>query len=168
MKKLYKSSVIVAGVMAASMAFATNIGVVNMKNIFHQAPQVKSINAQMKKKFASKQARIEKLTKTLQADVQKLQKNRSVMTKKQLDALNTKVSKEADTLHNLQSQYQNEVMSAREKALGSVADDLRKAAKVVAGKEHLDLIIAKSASLYAAGKLDVTKEMLAQLKKQHS
>ena len=162
--KILKTTIIAAAVLGAMTAYAGGVGVVNMKQLFTTAPQVKAINAQMKRHFAPQQKKLEAASKTLQSDIAKLQKNKAVMSKKQLTALNTKIAKEGNAMHQQQTAFQQAMFAAKQKAFLSFLTKVKAAAKKVAAKHHFDIIIPKNSAVFAESDLDVTKDVLKALK----
>ena len=162
--KLLKNTIVAAAMVATASAYASGVGVVDMKSIFTTAPQVKAINAKLKKQFAPQQKKFEKMSKTLQADIAKLQKNKAVMSKKQLTTLNSKIAKEGSQLHQAQTSFQQQMFAAKQKAFLGFLKQVRAAAAKTAKAHHFDVIIPKNSAVYAASDLDVTKEVLKDLK----
>ena len=164
MKKFFAISLAVLCLGFIGSAFADGeIGVVNMKTLFENAPQVKQINAQMKKQFGDRQQKLESMGNALQADITKLQKNKAVMSQKQLSDLNDQIAKEGDELHQAQASYQQDLFGAKQQAFMQFLNQIRAASQTVAAQQKLQIIIPADSVVYAADSLDVTKQVLAAL-----
>lgn len=152
--------------MVGAVAFAgTKIGVVNYVNVFKQAPQG---NAKLESLKATLKPQVDKLKseqKALSADVKKLQRNAPTLSKsdrkKQEGALATK-----------QQAFQKDVMALRgtemkqeQAAAKAFEADLQNSIKSVAKAGGYDIVLSKQAAPYVASSLNLTKQVIAEMKK---
>ncbi len=149
---------------SATVLAADNVGVVNMQTIFRSSPQIKQINAALKKKFSARKASIVELDKTLQAEVQKFQKNHSVMTPKSLQGLRAKISTQGLQLRQAQTKFQKDLVSEQNKQMRKFINSVRKIVRKIAMKKKLNLVLPSNSVLYASNNLDITSRVLADLK----
>lgn len=158
------AGVLFSTVALAAQAMPANIGVVDMKAIFESAPQVKAINAKLKKQFKPKQDDIVHKAQALQADIKLLEKNKTVLSKSKLSALQDKIAREESVVRTEQMQYRMAVQKEQGSLMKSFIADVTKAVKTVSTKQRLELVLPSNATIYSANKLDITNQVLSQLK----
>lgn len=139
------------------------IGVVNMQQILQSAPQVKQINAQLKDQFAKRKSDILGQAKVLQADMSNFDKNKTVLSAKDLATLRNKITSEETQLRTEQMSYQQDLMTAQNKAMNSFLKTLKASVSVVAEKKKLSLVLPENTLLYSAPNADVTNDVLKNL-----
>lgn len=165
MKKLMIG--LVAGVMSvASMVAvaASSVGVVDMQSVFKSAPQVQKINDQLKSQFQNRRAQIVKMGQTLQKDMQNYQKNKSVMKQADATNLNAKIAREENSLRMAQTKFQQDVFAAQNKAMNDFMSKIDGIIAGIAKKKNLDLVIPKNGVLYSTPNMDITNDVVNQLK----
>ena len=145
-------------------AVAQTIGLVDMKQIFQTAPQIKRINTQLQKQFAPQQEEITKLTRLLQSDLQKLKRDEAVMSKKEVDRLHSDIQKKEVQLRQERQEFQQKLFTAQNNGMGDFITKISGAVKNVAEKEHFDLVLPKDLVLYAKYSKDVTLHVVSMLK----
>lgn len=161
---LLKSAVASLVIVASSAVAANTVGVVNMKTVFTQSVQAKAMMANMKKRFASKKAGLEKMGEALQAQVIKLKKNKAVMTKKQATALQAKIASAGRSYSEKSMSFQKAVYMAKHAMFQAFFMKVKQAAQEVAKSDGLTVVIPTTATVYAAQSINVTKQVLAKLK----
>lgn len=148
----------------ASFAATTpRIGVVNMQTIFRDSPQVKKINASLKRQFAGRKDSIVKMGKQLQSALQNYQKNKAVMSSKDLTALQSKITKQEMQLRAAQAKFQKELFEAQNKQMTAFMNKVRGVVKTVAAQKNLSMVLPKNSVLYSDNNLDLTKQVLSKL-----
>ncbi len=152
-----------ATVLASSSALAQSIGVVDMRQIF-QSPEVKQINNNLDKQFASQRNEIVALSKSLQANTKKLDRNESVMSKSNISSLKSKISKQKKKLRTSQMNFQKALFAAQNKAMNGFMEKLHATAEKVALKDHLDVVFPKNSVLYARKITNITDEIIDGIK----
>lgn len=145
-------------------AGTNNIGVVNMQNVLQTAPQVKKINADLKKKFSARKDKILAMAKSLQSDMGNYSKNKAVMSTKKASALKARISSQETTLRSEQMKYQQDLMAAQNKAMQGFLTRLKSAVTKVATQKHLAIVFPKNSLLYAGSDSDITSAVLSKLK----
>lgn len=145
-------------------AVAQTIGLVDMKQIFQTAPQIKRINTQLQKQFAPQQKEITKLTRLLQGDLQKLKRDEAVMDQKEANKLRSGIQKQEVQLRQEQQEFQQKLFTAQNNGMGDFITKISGAVKSVAEKENFDLVLPKDLVLYAKHSRDVTSNVVSVLK----
>lgn len=147
----------------SSAVLATQIGVVDMQKIFKNSPSVKAESAKLNKQFAARRASMMQMEQKLQKSFADLQKNSAVMSKKSLAAKRQSAAQQEAKLREMQQQFQHDVLAAQNKAMVDFMQKAGVAAKTVAAKHKLDVILLKNAVLYSAGVTDITDELMKDL-----
>jgi outer membrane protein len=164
MKKLLIAAAVAGSMLSASVFAANEIGTVNMQTVMTTAPQIKACQASLKKKFTPMQTKLQAQAKTLQADMKNYQKNAATMSKADLAKLQKKVQTEQAALQQGQAMLQQQAMGAQQACIKTFANTLKTAAAKVAGKKGLTVVLPSNAVIYSAANLDVTTDVLENLK----
>lgn len=167
MKRFVKYSALALTMVATAPVFAAStqkIGVVDMRQILTSAPQMKQINATLKDQFSKRKETILSQAKVLQSDMAEYGKNKAVMSGSKADALKSKITKEQEQLRTEQMQYQQDLMSAQNKAMSGFLNRLKFSVSKVAAKQGLTVVFPKNNLLYAADNTDITSAVLDSLK----
>lgn len=154
---------VLTGLCAAAIAFAassavaaTNIGVVNMEQIFKSSPQVKKINDDLRAKFAGKRTSLMAASKQLQVDVQTYTKNKSVMSKDKAKALSTKLAKEESSLRAQQTDFQKQLFQAQNTAMSAFMKQVDASVAKVAKSKGMTTVLPSNAVVYSQPGMDIT------------
>lgn len=166
MKKLLTLSALAAGLVASTVSFAASpsIGVVDMKQILTSAPQMQTINSQLKSQFSKRKESILSQAKVLQSDMSDYNKNKAVLSSSKLNNLKTKITNEENQLRSEQMRYQQDLMVAQNKAMAGFLNRLKFAVTQVANSKGLTLVLPKNSLLYSSNNTDITSSVLDKLK----
>lgn len=165
MKKLLLVLTSAALLAVSSFAFADlNIGVLDMQKVMKNSPQVKVMQAQLKKQFGSKEKQLTKMQKQLQSDAQNYQKNSAVMKDSDKQALQQKIAQEQQDFQKQQTDFRNKVIAAQNQAMQKVIKQIEAVVDGVAGDQKLNLIVTKSSVVYSDADMDVTDQVIKKLK----
>lgn len=140
------------------------IGVVDMQTIFKSSPRAQAINKALKSQFASRKENIVKMGKALQTEIQQYQKNQAVMDKTKIKALQEKINKQSVALRQAQAKFQQDLVTEQNKKMKEFIDDVKSAVAKVAGKKDLEVVLPSNAVLYSKPKLDITSDVLSNMK----
>lgn len=166
-KKMIALGVVSVGLtlsLSSVAASSNGIGVVNMQDILHTAPQVKKINANLKKQFSDRKDKILSMAKSLQSDMSKYSKNKAVMSTKKSSALKSTISTQQTQLRTQQMKYQQDLIAAQNKAMKGFLGQLKSAVTKVASAKHLSVVFPKNSLLYSGSDSDITSAVLSKLK----
>ena len=166
MKKYTFILLTVLSVGALNIAYADNfkIGFVNLETIMQEAPQVKAIDAQLKKEFAPRDAKIKAAEKAMQSHVQVLKRNASVMSAKEKSTAQEKLVKESQDLQSQQAQFEQDLQAAQAKAMKKLFVKISSVANSVAKSDGYDVVLQKTAAIYYKPSLDITDQVIKKLK----
>lgn len=143
---------------------APRVGVVDMQKIVKQSPEAKSLNASIEKQFSGQHQQLLKQQADYQKKVAAFQKNQSVEKPAQLKATQQTLEKEAQKLQADQSNFQQAVMAAQNKAMTDFLAKVQKASASVASKQGLSLVLPKKMVLFIGSDADVTNAVIEQMK----
>ncbi len=164
MKRISVMSVGLVAMFLSFSASADTYAVIDMKRVFTEAPQIKTINETLKSKFSDRKNAIIKSNTTLQADIKKLERDKAVLSAKDLQVLNAKVEKEGTELREAQMGFQQALFAAQNDAMKTFMDKVGVVVSGIAKDKHYDLVMPKNDLLYADDKLDITNVVLEKLK----
>ena len=163
-KSIIAVSALALGLAGASAFADIKIGVVNMQQVLTTAPQMKKINASLKKQFSGRRAVILKQAKSLQGDVSNYTKNKAVLSPSKSAALKSKIASEESQLRTEQIQYQQAVSAAQNRAMTGFLNRLKLKVATIAKQNKLQVVFPQDALLYAGTNTDITGQVLKTLK----
>ena len=144
-------------------AVAQSVGLVDMRQIFQDSPQIKQINARLEKQFSPQREKVIGLGKSLQDDTNKLQRNESVMSKKEVLDLRNTIQKQQNQLREAQGQFQQGLFVAQNRAMADFMTKVTGAVEYVAKKKNLELVLPKDTVLYTKDGKDITSDVVSAL-----
>jgi outer membrane protein len=153
-----------AAVFCTVSAWASEIGVVDMQQIFQTAPQVKKINDSLTQKFQERKDNLVKMSNELKEDFQKYQKNKAVTGQKELADLQTQIETKEANFRQEQAKFQQDVFQAQNQEMTKFIDQVKGVVKTVAADKKLDMVLPKNTVLYSQDSLDITSAVLDKLK----
>ncbi|ACJ20609.1 OmpH family outer membrane protein [Coxiella burnetii] len=163
-KRLLSAICLSVAMIWSVVAVAQTVGLVDMRQIFQTAPQIKDINTRLEKQFSPQREKMTKLTQSLQQNLQKLKRDEAVMGKKEAENLRKEIQNDESTLRQQQQQFQQELFVAQNKAMSDFMSKVNGAVKKVAERENLDLVLPKDTVLYAKNSKDITSNVVSALK----
>ena len=163
-KRLLSAVCLSVGIIWSVAAVAQTVGLVDMRQIFQSAPQIKDINTRLEKQFSPQREKMTKLTQSLQQNLQKLKRDEAVMSKKEAGNLRKEIQNDESALRQQQQQFQQELFVAQNKAMSDFMSKVNGSVKRVAERENLDLVLPKDTVLYAKNSKDITSNLLSALK----
>ena len=165
--KKYTLSLITISTMffaATSYAAAPKIAIIDLENVMQHAPQVKVVDAKLKKEFAPRDAKIKAAAQAMQKHVQILKRNASVMSSKEKSEAQGKLLKESEALQKSQGQFSQDLQTAQAQAMKKIFTKITAVVNSVAKKDGDDLVLQKSAAIYYKPSYDITSQVIAKLK----
>lgn len=139
------------------------IGVVDIGRLINESPQAQRAKTNMADQFAQRKNELEAKTQSLRQDIDRLKRDGSVMSEEARDKLQTSIRDRQRELQMQQSKYNDDVSDAEKKELDRMREDIRGVIDDYAKKHGYDLILGDSV-LYATDAVDLTDEILEQLK----
>ena len=166
MKKLLTAASVgmVLAMSAGAAQAADKIAVVNIGEVVQKMPGREAAAKQLESEFKSRGTELQSLEKDLQTRAQKLQKDGATMK----DSERQKLAGEFDTqradfakkAQAFDQDFQKRQMEERNKVMKRVED----AVKSVASKGGYDVVIDANAVAYSVSGIDITADVLKQVK----
>jgi outer membrane protein len=164
MKRIVLAMVAAIGLLSINMVVEAAVyGVVDIQQIFHTAPQIQKINAQLNQEFSAKKAAIIKQGQTLQANLAKYKKQSLVSTDSQLSSLKAEITKQEEGLRQAQAEFQKELYTEQSKKMAGFMAKMKAVIQNIAKDKNLDLVLPMNAVLYSKSNLNITAGVLKSL-----
>jgi outer membrane protein len=166
------SRIVYKGLLLASLAITSmvsvadpmNIGVVDLREVFAKAPEVKVIKENLETRFKPRQQKLVEQQKAIKADMDKLQKDGSIMSNSDKKALQDNIVKQQQALEKNGSEYQQDLNSAQNQAMETFFGKVKNVIDKLAKKEKYTLVLQRENVPYMEEKLDITNKVIAALK----
>lgn len=163
--KLYGVALLMA---ISSIALAdepVKVGVVNVALLLEQAPQAKSASAKLEKEFAPQQTELKGLASKLDKQQNDYQKNKAVMSEAQKATKEREIGMLTREIQRRRNDVQELLNLRRNEELAGMQMLVNEAIKTIGKKQGYDLILYEGIA-YTNDRIDVTKDVLEQLKSQ--
>lgn len=141
------------------------IGVVDVPLVLSKLPQKDEVGEKLKKEFADRVQKVEKMRSELQAMESKLQKDGALMSEGEQ-------SEQLRKLKSLQAQYQIEGQSLDEDSRRRQAEErntllqkVKTAIDAVASREGFDMVLQGGGVVYAKPNMDLSEKVIAEITK---
>ena len=141
------------------------IAVVDLHKVLQNDPQVGILQTQIKKQFLPDGKAIIAANKKLQKDVQKLRSNQKTNSNKEYQKLQQQIIADHRKLHNMQAIFQQNLITAQDKALQQITTSVMQIIKQTAQKNQLDIVLLKRNVLYNCPTTDITQQISSKVKK---
>lgn len=141
------------------------VGVVDLQQVFASPDAAPRIQASLQEKFSDQRDQLQNLLNKLQAQQKDYQKNKDKLSKSALAKKEAKFKEDQQAFQKEQSKYQQEFSVAQNKAMTKLLNKIKSAAKRVAKKDHLNMVLVKNTVLYAEDTKDVTDEVVDRINK---
>lgn len=159
------SFVVLVSALFANATWANNdkIGVVDLREIFAKAPEVKVIKTNLEKRFKPRQEKLMAMQKNIKEKVDKLQKNGAVMSAADKKTLQQEIMSGQQALEKEGSQYQNDLNTAQNSAMETFFNKVKGIIDTVAKKEKYTLVLQRENVPYRSKELDITDAVIKAL-----
>lgn len=166
MNKLMMGVVAALMLVSGSALAEIKVGVVDVPLVLSKLPQKDEIGERLKKEFADRVQKVEKLRKDLEALDAKLQKDGALMSE-------TEQSEQVRKLKSLQAQLQIEGQSLEDDSRRRQAEErnallqkVKTAIDAVAAREGYDIIMQGGGVVYAKPNMDLSEKVIAEITKK--
>jgi len=140
------------------------IGVVDINKILMDSPQLAKVKNDLKKKFDGREKKIADAQQEFQKAIEAFNKNGPTMMADKKKAEETKIIKQQQNLQQMQGKFQQDLGEAQNVAMQGIFENVKDVVKKIAESKGLDLVIAKNAVPYSKPGLEMTDEIVMQLK----
>lgn len=166
MKKIALTIASVALFLVANSALAEmKIAVVDLSKALADAPQVAEAKAQLKKQFDPRQDEIVAAQKKLRTELDDYNKNSPTMKADAAKAAQQKIVDDQKKLQDLETNFQNDVSNVQNQKMQVILKHVEELVNNLAAKGKYDLVLTKMSAAYSNPKLDITDDLIKELKK---
>jgi len=165
MKKILFLTVISASLgLTCSQAFAehddeTNVCVVQVAKVLHDAPQVKKDVEKLKAKFEADQKSIQTKQDALEKAVKDLKKNEVVMTPADKEKAEKLIADQRQQVIHDATEFQQKLSTEQKTIMDAVFKELNTVIQSVSKTKKCDVVLDSQFVLYAVPAKDVTAEV---------
>lgn len=147
-------------------AFADmKIGVLDLNKVMMESPQVEAAKTKLKAKFDAREKEIIAAQKAFQSDIEKFNKESPTMKADAQKAAQQKIVDQQKKLQEAQAKFQNDLNIAQSEALKEIVKKIESIVNKMAVDKKFDLIVAKASTAYNKPELEITSEVISQMKK---
>lgn len=149
----------------SSAAMAEKIAVVNVPRVMSELPQMKAIEAKLKKEFDGRVRELQRLESDGQAMAAKLKKDESFMSADERTKMQRKLA-EMQSDYNLKGQALQEDQQRRYgEEQQQVLAKVRTAVDGIAKAQGYDLVLNGQAVVFASSQADISQQVIDQVSK---
>jgi outer membrane protein len=141
------------------------IGVVDVNKVLLTIPQVKNVQADLKKQFDPRNQEVISLQTILRGDVEKYRKNNASMKKEALKLEQQKLLDDGKKLRETQIGLQRDFINARSQALTPILKQIESTINKIAEEQNFDLIVTKISVAYNKAQYEITDQVIAEVSK---
>lgn len=146
---------------------AVRVAVINPRQIIAQAPQAQSMRRALKERFGKQQQQLQSLQQQLQKEQKKFKKNQSIMSASEKRKTQAKLNGLAQKFRSERQAFVQAVRQARHKAFAKLDKRFSDVIRQVAKRNHDDIVLSQGI-VYASDKVNITKQVLEQLRQKAS
>ncbi|MBN1684024.1 MAG: OmpH family outer membrane protein [Gammaproteobacteria bacterium] len=163
MKKIFLT-ILVSAILSCTAFAETNIAVVDFQKVFQSSPQVSAAREKMQKQFLPQQEEILAQQKKLKSLLASFNKNNAVMKDKARKKASQDIIQVRQTLISMIKDYRQKVAETRNNLMNSIIQHIQDIIADIAKKNNFDLVLLRSSVPYASDKLDITDQVIKQIK----
>lgn len=155
--------VVLLGIQVASAA-DLKVGVVDLKKVLAEAPQVSTMRTKLQNQFDPQNKELIALQKEMQANMDKYNKDSSVMKDQEKKVLQDKIMSQQSQLRDKQAEFQKSLLAAEDQSMQSISKLIQDVVDSLAKEQGYDLILAKGAVAYSNPSFDITDKIIKAIK----
>lgn len=149
-----------------STAFADlKIGVLDLNKVMMDSPQLAAAKAKLKSDFDKREKDILSAQQVFQKAVEDFSKNSATMKDADKKAAQDKIVAQQKKLQEDQAKFQNDLNTAQGTAMKDIVKKIEGIVNGIADKQKFDLILAKAGTAFNKPGLEITKDVIDQMKK---
>jgi len=148
----------------AVMAESYKIGVVNAVKVLEAAPQAGQAKKRLEKEFAARDKKLVAAQKGVKQKEDKLTKDAAIMSESELKKLQKQTLTARRELKRDQDEFRDDLNFRRNEEFGKIQRQIVQAIQKIAKDGKFDLIVGEGV-IFASSKVDITKQVIEQLKK---
>lgn len=166
MKKILIAISTMAFLTMGCLAFAeTKIAVVDYEKLIVGSKDLESAKQSLKTKFEKREKDIKKAEQQFQKDVEKFSKESPTMKADEQKKEQQKIIAQQKKLQDMQAAFQKDINEAQRKTMDTIFKKIGTIISKTAISKKIDLVVTKASVAYNKDSLDITSDVLKNLKK---
>ena len=145
----------------------TKIGFVNAARVLEEAPQAEAARKQLEKEFAPRDKEIVKMQNDLKKLEERLARDGAIMSESEQRKLERDVLSNQREIKRKKEEFREDLNIRRNEAFERLRKRVFEVIVTIAEKKKFDLIVSDGV-VYASKRIDITKEVVDQLKSEMS
>lgn len=148
-----------------AVAQATDVGSVDMQQVFQKSKLGAKVQEQMRKDFEPKAKPIAEEEQAIREAQKSLAKESALMSKDQVEKRQAEIKKRIVAFETVAAPVQQELLKAQKERTREVLEPAQKAVEAIAKQRKLGMIVERSQPeiLYMDSTLDITAEVIKQM-----
>lgn len=147
---------------------ANKIGVLDWEKLLTESPQAKEAKNRLDKDFQGRKDKLYSTQKDYQSKQDKLQRDREILSEAERGKLDKELAKMQQELRHMDEEFRSDYTARHREEMDAFVTIVREVVEKLAQEEKYDLVIPQEATLYMAGRIDVTDKVLQRLAKTKS
>lgn len=139
------------------------IGVVDIRAVIDNSPQMKAAADKLRTEFKPRQDKIIAAQNQLQKDQDKLKRDGTVMSQSDADALQAQITTESRDLQRMQEDYMQDLRSAQQTAMQNFLSSVDAVVQKMTAQNNYDLILRRDTVAFASPRVDITQQVIAAM-----
>lgn len=149
---------------ASSASAALKIAVIRASDLVQHSPQYQAAEKSIKSEFTSRKAALDAKAKKLADDVQAYKKNADVMTTSNREKKENELITRQNDLKFQENKFQQDLQKRDQEMTQRMMSQIKGVIIKIAKKDGYDLVLQNP--VYAVPSIDITDEVLKQLKQE--
>ncbi len=167
MKKVVLFIVVLSMFSFSSFSFAElKISVLDVNRVLASLSQLKEIQADLKKKFDPRGQELVNLQNTLRNDLDKYRQSSASIKGEDLKKEQQKIIDKNKKLQDVRASLQRDLVEAQKQAITPILKQVESVVGKIAKDQKIDLVVNKANTTYVNPQLDITDQVVAEMKKQ--
>jgi outer membrane protein len=152
----------------ASAGFAEGrVGVLDLYKVLSTAPQIKSMQDDLKKQFEPRGKEIGDASKILRDDIEKYNKTNTSLKSDTLKVEQQRIIGEGKKLRDSRIKFQQDLIDAQNKAMQPILKQIESVVNRIAAEQDFDVVIAKISTAYNKPKYEITDRVIDEMQKSY-
>jgi outer membrane protein len=165
MKKfLIAASTVVLFVFGSTVFADLRIGVLDLNKVMMDSPQLAAAKTKLKNDFDKREKDILSAQQAFQKAVEEFSKNSATMKDADKKAAQDKIVAQQKKLQEDQTKFQNDLNTAQGAAMKDIVKKIEGIVNGIASAKKFDLILAKAGTAFNKPELEITNEVIKQMK----
>lgn len=143
----------------------TSMAILDLNKVMMDSPQLEVAKNKLKKQFDAREKELMAIQKTFQTDIEAFNKNSATMKEGDKKVTQQKIMDQQKKLQDMQTKFQNDLNTAQNDAMQNIVKAVEGIVKKIATDKKLDVVFAKAGTAYNKPELEITDDVIKQMKK---